>query len=481
MLRVAVVIENDNSELPTLQTRTVRWRQEARDLRSEQGQAELTAALKTLVTQERLAGCRVSLAISSTLCVNRATSGASVKVEQEISDLEERSQLYLSLGAGPKTSAVGRKQIDARHEHALVTVANEHTLQLLVKAAETAGLVVGVVESALVALSRLQGQIDSDDDSPVILAQLDEQRFEIGVSRQGQLLLEYRPAATATVTRLGEVVDDHHERLIRFCARQYGVGKMDLSRMWLVGDPDEISATNAKTKTRLTCGVLPLDRLDKFWAIEDREGLTAEMGATLGLALRGRSDDTGVSPNLMDEIHARAKTPIRPMLLRTLAPIAATLIVAASLWAINLEQQVELSTLRAEFNEIRPVQLRGKQLADRLNDTTTEIQHVSQLVACTPKRDINPLVKRLASCLPEDVWLKGFRLLEGNQAAISGASYTEGGVYDFVRYLEAAPDFPAVALRGTGSDQTPQGPATSFEIDLELTPAPLADQGGNDD
>ncbi len=471
VLRVAIVMEGDANNLPTLQTRTVRWRFDAPDLMSEQGNIELTAALRSLVTEERLAGCRVSLAISSTLCVNRATSGAIAKVEQQIADLEDRSQLYLSLGPGPKTSAIGRKQIDARHEHALVTVANEHTLQLLVAAAESAGLSVDVVESALVALSRLQGQIDREDESAVILAQLDEQRFEIGISRGGQLLLEYRPAASARISQLGEVIDDHYDRFERYCGRQYGVGNMEIDRVWIVGEPDEVKATNAQTETKLTSGVLPMESLSKHWQLGDSDPITAEMGAALGLALRGRYDETGVSPNLMDEIHAQAKTPLRPILLRALAPIAATLLVAATLWAVNLERQSQLAVLRSQFDEIRPVELRGKQMAKQIADAAIEIEHTTKLVASTPQREINPLIKRLGACLPEDVWLKGFRLLEENKAALSGASYTEGGVYDFVRYLEASPDYVEVALRGTGVDQTPQGPATSFEIDVELTPA----------
>lgn len=477
VLRVVLVVDDTPGELPRLQSRTVQWRREADDLMCDRGRAELAAALREVVTEDRLAGCRVALAISSTLCVNRATSGASTKVEQEITELKERSQLYLSLGPGAKTSAVGRKQIDARHEHALVTVTNERTLELLVHAAESAGLIVDVVESALVALARLQGRLDSDDASPVILAQLDEQHFELGVSRQGQLLLEYRPSADSTVAQLGDIVDDHHDRLIRFCARQYGVGDMSIDRMWLVGEPSEITATNSRTETHLDGGVLPLDGLKDIWRLESETPITAEMGAALGLALRGRFDETGVSPNLMNEILARAKTPLRPFLIRAATPLVATLLFAATLWAVNVEQRVELSALRDQVAEGAPAELRGKRLAKEITDAAMEIQHLAHLVERTPKRPTNPTIVQLGQCLPEDVWLKQMRLSEQDQIALSGSSYTEGGVYDFVRHLEESPSFHEVALRGTGVDQTPKGPATSFEIDLALAPAVPAVQG----
>ena len=428
-----------------------------------------------------MSGCRVSLAISSTLCVNRPTSGPTTKVEEEIDTLESRSQLYLSLGPGPKTTAVGRKQIDARHEHALVTVTNEQTLDLLVGAAESAGLVVDVVESSLVALSRLHGQLDPEDESAVVLAQLDEDRFEIGVSRRGQLLLEYRPTSDATTAKLGQIVDAHHDRLVRFCQRQYGVGRMDLSRLWLVGNPEEVSATNARTEKRLATGVLPLDVLSRFWDLEKCGPITAEMGAALGLALRGRIDEVGVSPNLMEKIHASAKAPLRPILIRSVAPIAATLLVAACLWAVNLEQRMELSALRAEVDQVAPLELRGQRLSKTLRDADVEVHHLRRLAAKTPHRGLDQLVGRLAQCLPEDVWLSDLRLADPGQLTLAGVGYTEGGVYDFVRHLENAPGFNEVALRGTDAEQTSQGPATSFHIDIDLAPAPLAAREASDE
>ncbi|MEN0109197.1 MAG: PilN domain-containing protein [Planctomycetota bacterium] len=473
VLRVATVVHDSAEELPQLTTSTVRWRHDAADLASDQGRAELAAALRQLVSDRRLAGCAVSFAISSTLCVNRATTGATAKVETELTALKDRSQHYLSLGPGPKTTAVGRKPIDARHEHAMITVANARTIELLVSAAETAGLVVDTIESSLVALSRLHGQHEPDRGAATVLAQLDENRFEIGVSLDGQLLVEYRPSAQTTVAELGELVDGHHDRLVRFCGRQYGLGTPKIERMWLVGEPCEVSETNAGTKTKLRTGVLPLAMVDRFFRREESD-TTAEMGAALGLALRGRVDETGVSPNLMQEIHARAKAPLRPFLIRAGAPIAAALAIAAGLWALNFEQRVELSVMRSRVAELAPVQLRGKRLASELHLAADEIKHLAHLAERTPKRSLDSLVERVGHCLPEDVWLKSLRFGENNQAVIAGASYTEGGVYDFVRHLGEAPGVGEVALRGTGVDQTANGPATSFDLNFEL--APLANE-----
>lgn len=478
VLRVAIVIEGEKDRLPSLRARTVHWRQQATSLISDQGRAELTAALRVLVTEERLAGCQVSLAINSTLCVNRAATGATARVEQEIAEVRERSQLYLALGPGPKTAAIARKHIDARHEHALVTVTNQRTLALLVEAAESAGLVVEVVESALVALSRLHGLLDPDEASATILAQIDEAQFEIGVARGGQLLLEYRPSSNAKADRLGEVVDDHHDRLKRFCQRQYGSAPTDLEQMWLVGEPGQVAAAKVDTRVGLKTGVLPLSRIAEFWALSEETEITAEMGAALGLALRDRQEEIGVSPNLMDEILAQAKEPIRPFLIRAAMPIAAALLVAASLWLVNLEQQAELSALRSQVEAAKPAHMRGKRLSKELSDVAMEIQHLSRLEANMPERKLTPLVQEVGFCLPDDVWLKELKFDDRGAVLVAGASYTEGSVYDLVRYLEEAPTFHNVALRGTGVEHTPQGPATSFGIDLESATAMQASAEG---
>ncbi|TWT97868.1 hypothetical protein Pla108_20220 [Botrimarina colliarenosi] len=474
VLRVALVIDSENSNLPVLRTLSIPWRKKAKDLLCPEGRVELAAALRSLVNQERLAGCQVAFAISSTLCVNRATSGATAKVEQELGELRERSQMYLSLGPGAKTAAIARKNIDARHEHALVTVTNERTLALLVEAAESAGLTVAVVESALVALSRLQGRLEPEEPSSVLMVQLDEDRFEVGVSQRGQLLVEYRPSSDSTTDRLGKVVDDHHDRLKRFCQRQYGVGAGDIERMWLVGEPGEVAATDAITRRKIATSVLPLDALTDLWTVQDAEPMSAEMGAALGLALRGRDDASSVSPNLMDAIHAGAKQPIRPFLMRAATPLVAALLLAAGLWLFNLEQRSELMALRSEVEAAKPVYLQGQRLSKQLADATLEIEHLSRLEKKIPERQMTPLIQGVGFCLPDDVWLKALRFSDLGSVTLEGASYTEGSLYDFVHNLEDAPTFQEVALRGTGVEQTPQGPATSFGVDLGVATATTA-------
>jgi hypothetical protein len=76
--------------------------------------------------------------------------------------------------------------------------------------------------------------------------------------------------------------------------------------------------------------------------------------------------------------------------------------------------------------------------------------------------------------MPDDVWLDRLAFRDGTSASLTGASYTDGGVYDFVAYLKQAPGITEIALEGTGVGQSATGPTTSF--DLQLTLANIADR-----
>ena len=97
---------------------------------------ELTEAFRTLVSDERLAGARVRIALGGEFCVTRVITGATEDVRREFAELEERSLRYLTLGPGPKALAGNTQQLDARHQHALLAVANQRTLDHLMQIAD---------------------------------------------------------------------------------------------------------------------------------------------------------------------------------------------------------------------------------------------------------------------------------------------------------------------------------------------------------
>ena len=78
------------------------------------------------------------------------------------------------------------------------------------------------------------------------------------------------------------------------------------------------------------------------------------------------------------------------------------------------------------------------------------------------------VIARVGHCMPSDVWLSGLTVENMKQMKLSGSSFLEAGVFDFVRWLEQAPGFEDVALRSTRPSQSSSGPAIDFNVELNL-------------
>src|SRR3954471_11834644 len=155
MLHLALIARNPSEDTSgdRVVTRSIRWRKEANSLHTEQGIAELTEAFRTLVSEERLSGARVRIALGGEYCVTRVITGPTDDVRREFAELEDRSLRYLTLGPGPKALAGNTQQLDARHQHALLAVANQRTLDHLMEISDAAGLQIESIEPSLIALS----------------------------------------------------------------------------------------------------------------------------------------------------------------------------------------------------------------------------------------------------------------------------------------------------------------------------------------
>ena len=125
------VVHTGADGTPRCETTTKTWRREADSLRTEQGQSELTEALRRVSADLRLAGTSTWVALTGDYCVTRVISGTNEYVRREIAELEQRSCLYLSLGHGAKALAANFQPIDARHSHALLSVVNQNTIDVV--------------------------------------------------------------------------------------------------------------------------------------------------------------------------------------------------------------------------------------------------------------------------------------------------------------------------------------------------------------
>jgi len=457
--------------------RSIIWRDRSGTLFSQAGTEELTAGFKRLVAEQRLTGQTVRVALSGDFCVTRVLAGTSDRIRYELRQLEERAQLYLTLGPGHKLMAASVRQIDARHQHALLTIANEKTLDVLMHVAATVGLQIELVEPSLVAICRLIGELKHDHSEPILVLDLDEEGTELGISHGGQLLLDYRPGGRIGPAEIAALVQEHRIRLQRYCRRYFPFAEGELRRVLLCGKSDlveEVHKTLRKS-TELTVEKLEIGAHAGQWQFLDQQQ-SAESIAALGTCLNPPGGEPR-GPNLLDDLHSRPPTRLLTALAKTFWPIAAALLLAATLFGVNQWKEHQVAEIERRLAALAEQGGKAKQLRlvlTRADLKSEQFQAVAQRISRPPWQR---LLDTIATCLPEDVWLERFELTGAGHIEIRGHSLTENGVFEFVSWLEKAEMVDKAAVESTRELRRKDGTVTQFQVECQL--AKLSDSDGD--
>lgn len=472
-IHLAITTPDTRDEKQLLLCRSHQWRRNARTLLTDDGAEELRLALKQIATEERLAGAKATVLLDGELCVSRIAIGSSSAVESRISELSERGQLYLALGAGDKAIASSRYQLDARHEHAVVSVANHRTVDAVVDAAEAAGIELRAVEASATALCAAHLALHPEEQGPALIVQVDENSIDLAVSHRGRLLLEHRETGRTTPTTVLQAIERHHKRLARFCQRQGVEG--ELESVLLTGDAQfvETVVREGGRSAPLQVSAFGVAGVSTHWNLRDATPGPQHAAVIGGACAAAEMEETLRGPNLLERWIAESRKHIRPMLLRSAAPLAATLLIAAGMWFVNHEMRVENDRLRTAYEAKAPYQARANKLRIDLLKTKSKIDELTKLVDGSHSAPMRELIALVGGCLPNDVWLDQLHLSHGTGLQISGSSYTEGGAYDFVNHLKRAPGLSRVALQETSAGNSSNGPTTRFRVQATLS-APIS-------
>ena len=472
MLHLALVARSasGNDSEDKIVTRSIRWRSEATSLHTERGVHELTAAFRSLVSDERLTGARIRIALSGEFCVTRVITGPTDEVRREFAELEERSHRYLTLGPGRKALASTVEALDARHQYALLAVANQRTLDLLMQIAESVNVQIESIEPSLIALSRAQAKLRASCQEACLMIQLDENVAELGICHHGRLLLDYRPGGHTNAENVADVVAQHVSRLQRYLERYHSYLTAPLKDIYLAGDSEAVDCAKTKfAKLRdFEVHVLEPADFDMQWqhaAAAPGTDLAAALGTAMALY---QAEAEAQGPNLIANTLAQLRAPMRPVLIRSLMPLAAVLVMAVTLLGLRLDQRRDIGRLSGELEQLAPARARATELRLNLLAADAKLVQLQSLDQQLPQPDLQQILDRISQSMPDDVWLDRLSFVDGRSAALSGASYTDGGVYDFVGYLKQVPDIAEIALESTGVGQSVTGPTTNFNLQLTL-------------
>jgi Tfp pilus assembly protein PilN len=160
--------------------------------------------------------------------------------------------------------------------------------------------------------------------------------------------------------------------------------------------------------------------------------------------------------------------PLRPALIRSAMPLAATLLVALILSFANRYEQGAVNDMQIELDRLATAERKASEFKLQILAADAKRTQLASLASGLGHELGAKALRSLAACMPDDVWLTRVELEDSAKVRLQGASYLEAGVYDFVRWLEQAPGFAEVALRGTSPTLSDTGLTTSFELELTL-------------
>ncbi len=469
-LRVVVLDRSPDGSPDLARTESITWRHEATSLNSDLGFEELSTALRDLAEQHDLQNIQLHFVLSGEFCVTKAIRGTVEEVRRELQKLEHRSRLYLMLGPGEKTTVHKIRPLDARHEYAVAAVCNTRILETIHQATLQSGLNIESIEPALVASSRAVGRLKDAPSEPCLLVHLDGSTIELGVCHEGRLLLDYRPGGHADPRHLVELVRTHLSRLQRHVGRQLRETPPSLRRVYLCGEESVVQVAFpafAQCKQFDVQKILP-NQLQASWQFAegaDHGASVPALGALLNIYLPESERD---APNFMDHILAGVREPLRPIVIRCAIPIAATLLIAFGLAFTNFTMQQSVDSLQRQVDGFAASRNLSHDLFKKFGASRAKLTQLASLASKIPSRSAASVATCIGQCMPDDVWLNRISIENMQTIRLSGASYVEAGVFDFVRWLELAPGFDEVVLEGTRPGRLKTRRTTDFDVQLVL-------------
>ncbi|MCA9125981.1 MAG: PilN domain-containing protein [Planctomycetales bacterium] len=442
---------------------------------------ELSKALISLSEKHRLIGQAVHVGLGGEPCVTRQSFGENEQVNDDVAELTERTHRYLSLGRGEKVCCYAERQIDAKRKRTWVTVAHRGFIEAVAQAVESAGLRLARMEHTLSTICEAIGATGRDQQQPVLIVAKGSGRPEMAVSFQGQLILDYRPPRAA----LGEGMVDlsgiaaigkHIKCVSRFAQSQLPRGSNEIREICLPGVP-AVSANEIDNVKRMH-GLMPIPLSTSILCddlVAEQDILEhVEIFASVWLARRSMRENAPLAANLMHSLSSNAKLSAS-LYVKTLWPLAACLLLVCGLYVASHFKNNSLLEAEAKLESLQPQRLEVQRLRRLLMDNRENIRQVKSLQRTVRPVAWNDILKFTGRALPSGTWLKSIRIERDNTVVVSGASFADDAIYEYVNRLRDSRLFELVTLGATKTVRLRSGPAFEFEISTQAGVLPASE------
>ncbi|PQO30388.1 hypothetical protein DTL21_23815 [Bremerella cremea] len=461
----AILFRHEQGRVVEFQSLEETWQSGNLKISSTEGAIGLKDAFRRLLQKLPRNVEATYITLSGEFCVTRVVSDTNENVLHEIREIESRSNLYLSLGHGPKVVAGNIIQQDPRHQHATVSVVHRQTIEAILEISKSVGLSVISIEPSVISLCRLMGAMEVDREAPVLLMCPGQTGVEIAISYQGRLYLDYRPAGVAKQEDVVDALVHHLERLQRYCRRHARVMQASIASVYLSGDQQRLGPIYEQLASKLTMPV----RVLKVASSSDAPSLMPDnlpqpYYPAAGVGLLAIREHATPGPNLLERLHADADDPIVPRILRLFTPLAAVLLVAAMVWSYLLEQRWELDQRVAEAAQFEPVHREALEIQGKLTRGRELLNVQKQISDQIPRPPMGAWLRQLGRDVPEDTWLTSMALDSRGDMTVEGASLAEASVFDYVQRIRQLPFVTRASVEGVIPTTTPSGPGVKFTI-----------------
>ncbi len=453
--------------------KSVVWNAERLPMTSADAQKKLVDALTEVMRHSGQHRTPVRLCLGDSMCVTRVSTGDSHRVQREVDDIQNRSQLYLSLGLGDKLTGQVRLSDPSGSEYALTSIVSQRVIQQIYSACRAASVRLASVEPVTLSVTRAIGKLGLDAKQPVLQIFTDDNRCDLAISCQGRLMLSYRVGGWKNIEDAAGLVASHMARLKRFCERYRVVDNAKLENVLLFGsdesvqvfhdklivhDPDFKTVANAKDVIRQS-QTTPCD---------------GDVSAIVQLAMMGafaqqeHDPDVIPVPDLLQRLEAlQPRSPFHRYV-SAFWPAAAALVTIVALWSFSWVQERRLSEMRIFLQDLtEQVREAETQLAgeEQKQEWLRRMQAVDRTIQ---RNDWRALVSSTARCLPENAKLENITISSATKLSLKGTMADEDRSYEMISSLKTLPLISNVSVESISSMDSRGVDQMQFDVRCEI-------------
>ena len=282
-----------------------------------------------------------------------------------------------------------------------------------------------------------------DKVAPAIIIDPNDRGVDLGISYRGQLLFDYRPGGVGSKETIVQIVEQHLERIQRYCSRFFRFASGQLNRVYLVGSPEDVEHVRRQflSSTRLTAEVINPTTVCSDWQFAESLVSNAQYVSPLGAALvdaeqlRLPPNERGF-PDLMDAYRSGIRAPLWPLVKRHLWPVAAAAVLGVLVYGGALVQHAraasvegQIATIEAEAGSAATMRIESESIASRVK----YLQRLDEALSLPP---LHELIAQVVRVKPKTVFLDGIAVSQDGLITVIGVAETQEAVFAFSEGLK---------------------------------------------